>query len=229
MQIVCPDCKRDINADDVNLATGLARCRKCNSVFSAAALAGAPVYGAKRPVELPPRFTTEYMGSDFIIRYRWFSAKYVVLLFFCLFWDGFLVVWYTMAMRGEMPLAAVLFPIIHVLAGVVITYLTVAGFVNHTELRVSRDLLTVRQGPLPFPGNKSVSAFDVVQFFVKEAVSYSKNGRHVTYQVWLEMKDSTQRPLLKNLDKHEQALFIEQEAEKFLNIADRLVAGEMRA
>ncbi|MDD4005302.1 MAG: hypothetical protein PHW69_08900 [Elusimicrobiaceae bacterium] len=228
MQIICPDCRAVIAGEDVNIQTGLAKCGGCGSVFGIAGQVGGTFSAPKRVIELPARFKTAHEGGDFVITYRWFSAKHVFLLFFCVFWDGFLVFWYNMALRGDIPLHAMLFPVFHVLFGFVLTYVVIAGFLNSTRIRINREQVTATYYPVPFPGSKRISTYDISQFYTHETVSRTKNGRSVVYEVWIEKKDMMRCALVKYLEKGEQALFIEQEAEKFLNISDKPVPGEYR-
>src|SRR4051812_14365745 len=139
MKVVCPSCRVPVAADDVAADTGLARCRTCSRVFrfaDDAALAKPAV--PPRPVARQPRSAASSdANGELTVKYRWFSPQYLFLAFFCVVWDGFLVSWYADALpRGEWgPLLA---PLLHVAVGVVMTYSTLAHFVNTTTLRIDR-------------------------------------------------------------------------------------------
>lgn len=89
---------------------------------------------------------------------------FIFLAFFCLAWNAFLVVGLSES-QEETPMLwlFLLFPIVHVAVGVGLTYYTLAGFLNFTEVTVRGGTLTVRQGPLPWKGNRTLSAIDLAQ------------------------------------------------------------------
>lgn len=162
------------------------------------------------------------------IRYRWLSAKYVFLILFCMAWDGFLIFWYRIALTNPSPGNIMLwFPIAHVGVGIGLTYSTLAGLVNHTSVRVSNNELTIRHGPLPWFGGRTIPASEVGQIYREELTSTTRNGTTTRYRLSAVLRDERKRTLL-TCDSADTALFVEQEAERYLGIADRRVAGEMR-
>jgi hypothetical protein len=166
-------------------------------------------------------------GSSLTIVHRWFSPKYIGLVVFCVFWDGFLVFWYSMAFTTGAPLVMVLFPLIHLAVGVFLTYATAAGFVNRTRIQVEPDSLTIRHGPMPWPGNRTISSIDIEQLFTKEKVSHGKHGTTITYELHAAVREGGKVKLVSGLDDPDQVLYMEQEIEARLKIQDRPVAGEL--
>ena len=121
------------------------------------------------PIGLPANVRDE--SSEFRLRLvrRWFSKMVLALAFFCIFWDGFLIFWYFIAFTKDTPLMMKVFPVIHVLVGVVLTYGVVCGFVNHTVVEAEGGELRVRHGPLPVPGNRRLTLSDIKQLYTREA------------------------------------------------------------
>ncbi|HBL15234.1 MAG: hypothetical protein A2X36_03165 [Elusimicrobia bacterium GWA2_69_24] len=230
MRISCPYCSVNIAAQDVNIQAAVGKCAGCGAVFDLNELAGAAVDGsARKPaVSLPEGMSIRQDGSDLLLTRKWFSIKYLGLLFFCVFWDGFLVVWYTIAFTQGGPLLMKLFPMIHVAVGVGLTYTAVAGLLNRTFIRVNASELSVTHGPLPWPGKKVVRG-DLDQLFCEEQVHHGKNGTTVTYTVSAVVRGGKRIPLAAGLDAPDQARFVEQEVERFLGIGDRPVTGELRS
>jgi hypothetical protein len=232
--IDCPSCGARIAAEDMNLSAMAARCRSCHAfVDLRAASAGASTSPAQTPAEplpvpRPAQIQVVERGLDVTLTRRWFSWVYVFLALFCTVWNGFLLVWYTTAAAGDAPLFFLLFPLLHVAVGVGLAYFTLAGFVNRTVLTVERGEVSVRHGPLPWPGNVDVSAGSLEQLFCTEKVIRSRNGTTVRYNVEAVLRDGRQLTLLKALDAQEEALFIEQTLERHLGIPDRRVRSEMR-
>lgn len=230
MQLTCPKCGSAITADNINVQTGVAKCLQCNEVFNFANMVGgdASAAYAKPQVEMPKGFSLTHQLSDLVITRTWFSYKTIFLLFFCLFWDGFLVVWYTLAFRFNGPLMMKVFPILHVAVGVFITYTMLAGFFNRTDITIGNSRVAVRHYPLPWPGNRIIAVGNLDQVFCEEKVSHSRNGTSVTYNVSIVLKGSERLTMISGLDQPNHALFIEEQIEGRLGIADRPVAGEMR-
>ena len=49
------------------------------------------------PAPKPNRFVVEEFGSELTVSYRWFTPALFFMVFFCLFWDGLMVMWYSIA------------------------------------------------------------------------------------------------------------------------------------
>lgn len=230
-----------IPADDVNIQQALAKCSRCNAVFrlDQQLPPAKPVKQDRPAAPLPKKFLVEDLGTELVISWHWFSPAIFFLLFFCIFWDGFLVVWYSIVFGvgffgkqggpgGAGMLFMALFPLLHVAVGVGLTYFVLASFVNRTTVRVSQGELTVRHGPVPFPGNRSLFTADLKQFYCTEKVTNRRNSCSVTYELNAVQADGTKVQLLGGLDELEQALYLEQRLEQFLGIENEKVPGEVR-
>lgn len=226
--ITCPRCSREIPATDISLENAIARCTECNVVF-ACGQGQAEARYSKPTCAMPDGFTAVQDGPDFVLERRWKSAKAWGLLFFCVFWDGFLVFWYAIAFTVKGPLIMKLFPLIHVAVGAGVSYLTAALFVNRTTIRVGAQQITVRHHPLPWPGEKELPRRELQQLFCKEKVNSGKNGVTYSYDVVALLAGEKRSDLVTGLDEPNQALFIEQRIERQLGIIDKPVKGEMRS
>lgn len=230
--IDCPTCGATLRAEDMNAHAMAATCHACHAFVDLRALAAASgdAPGDARtplPVPMPSGVRVERRGSDLAIVRRWISWRFVFLLFFCVVWNGFLVFWYGMAFAMNAPLVFKVFPLLHVAVGVFLVYTTIAGFLNRTVIRIERDHLTVRHGPLPWRGNRDVSALDLEQLFCTQKLTRNKNGTTVRYGVEASLKDGRHLGLASGLEVREQALFIEQAIEQHLGIQDRRVRSEI--
>ncbi len=230
MKLNCPHCSREIPAEDINVQTGIAKCGSCNAVFGFAdkVSGAAPWGGSKRTIEMPKGYSAEQVGTGLELIRRWMSWKYIGLLFFCVFWNGFLVVWYYIAFTKGGPLLMKVFPLLHVGVGVFLAYTVAAGFLNRTRIFVNMAELEIKHYPLPWPGNRVVPRHEIEQLFCEEKLTHNKNGVSHTYDLSAVMRDGKRLKLVSGLDKPENALFLEQRIEGYLGIADRPVAGEMR-
>lgn len=231
--VQCPSCGFQIQAEDMNLQTMAARCRVCHALVDLrtdappASEAPAPAVADALPIPLPQRLTVSREGGGLRIERRWFSWTAIFMILFCTVWFGFLAVWYAIAFTTG-NLLMLLFPLLHVAAGVFVAWWTAATLFNRTEFVISGGQLSVRHGPVPVPGKRDVPTRDLEQLYCEEHVSRSRNGVTITYSVRARTTDGRMVVLLKDLPDRDQALFIEQEAERQLRIANRPVVGELR-
>lgn len=235
MQLTCPSCGTSIDADDVNLDALIAKCAACDAVFNFGDSVGATTTARRRePVEQPKGITVRELPDAFEIERKWFGPSAFGLLIFVILWDGFLVFWYSMALGGGMKggngieWGAVLFPLIHVAVGLGMTYFCIASFINKTLIRVTVNELTVKHGPIPTFGNKTLMTLNVAQIYCKKKVTRTKNGTSISYQVRAKQTNDKDVKLVTGLRKSAQALFIEQQMERVMGLEDRAVDGEMR-
>jgi hypothetical protein len=148
------------------------------------------------------------------------------------FWCGFLFMWYSMAFAfgsafGREFAFVTLFPLIHVAVGVGITYTALAGWINRTRITVDQGRISVRHGPLPWLGNKDLDGSNVKQLYSKEKVSRGRNSSTTTYEVHALTASGKNEKLLSGLETSEQALYIEQEIERYFRIEDAPVRGQI--
>lgn len=243
MQLFCKKCGKQILSEDMNLEMALAKCRSCSSVFSILdslneeSASGATSSKTERlPVPMPKGFKIDEFGRELTITYRWFSAAAFFLLFFCIFWDGFLVVWYSIGVggllngkMGGMAIVMLLFPVLHVAVGIGLTYSVLCMFLNRTEIKVTAGDLSIWHGPVPCPGNCKLPTSDIKQLYVTENEQRGKNGCRYTYDVNAMKQNDTKQKLIGNLQDIQQALFLEQKLEQHLGIVPQHVPGEVQA
>lgn len=228
MKILCPSCRVPVAAEDIALDTGLAKCRTCNNVFrfdNAPELA-APKVRPRTNVGKPRSVVSTEADGGLTVHYRWFSPKYLFLAFFCLFWDGFLVFWYALALPSGNPVM-IFFPLLHVAVGIGLTYATLAGFVNTTTLRLDPWRLRVHHHPLPWGRPVELEIGEVKQLFCDEKITRGKNGPSYTYNLNALLRDGSRRKVIGGLDTADLPLYLEQHAESWMRIEDEPVAGEL--
>lgn len=229
MNISCPQCKKTVAAEDASIHTAMANCRSCGHVFGFADQVANSFGGvkSKTAVSMPKGFHVHYEGHKFVLSRKWFTPALFFLVFFCAFWDGFLIFWYAAAMKTNAPAMAVFFPLIHVAVGVGLTYATVAGFLNTTWVSIDPMQVEVKHGPLPWPGNKIFLRADIKQFFCERKTMHTKNGgvKH-SYSVRVIDQAGKKSKFISSLENLDQARFIEQELERQLGIKDIAIPEE---
>ena len=174
---------------------------------------------------LPDKFELLHHGSHIEIVRKWFGWQIVLMTPLAMLWCGTLFNLYSeVGESGEpMPIS----PLLHVAVGIGLIYYVVAGWLNRTHIFVSRGKIAVRHRPIPWLGNKELKASNVRQLYVKEKFLRSRRGPYVTYQVHALTRTRRNIKLVSGLETSEQALYIEQEIEKYLGIEDIPVEGEI--
>ena len=179
----------------------------------------------KAPV--PESVVVEHSPDGLVLSYTWFSWRYIALAVFALFWDGFLVFWYSMAFSQDAPWIMFVFPLIHVSVGIGITYSALTGFYNKTTITVGMGQLSIKHTPFPWPGNRIVPASDITQLYSEERITRSNNVPHTTYQLSAISNQNRKIKLLSGLNSSDEVRFFEHQIEEQLGIQDRPVEGEM--
>lgn len=252
----CPRCRALIPVDDVNLEHLLAKCRQCQEVFrfsveeieavtdrvreneplpKASGRENEPLLDIslhKIRAPQPPNYRIEVSGHRRRIVSRWFEYRHLGMLMFCVFWDGFLVVWYTIAFSINGPWLMVIFPLIHVAVGVCLTYATLAGLLNQTVIAIDDGTLAITHGPVPWVGGLRVPAMAITQIYCtaiplnRWRMTGANYGFIDPVQVRALLENGEQRMLFNTLPK-EEGLFIEQVLEEWLKIKPRRVPGQV--
>jgi hypothetical protein len=176
-------------------------------------------------VGIPDRFEIQEGGGTLRILWRWPRIVALPLALFSLAWDAFLISWYSgLVGKDAMPIGMMLLPIGHVAVGLVMPYVALAFFLNHTLIEVGEGTLKVRHRPLPFPGNRTISATDIRQLFCVERTT--RKGA-VTYDVMAQLASGREKKLVPGLPGDREARFLEQRIESRLGLTNRPVAGEL--
>lgn len=231
MKLICAACNFDIPADDINIHLGIAKCRQCASVFNFLdrldAVSAESARRQRAAVPVPPRYQVESWGKELTIRKRWYKPFLFLMAFFCVVWNGFLVAWYTIALGTGAPWIVKLFPLIHVAVGVGLTYATVCGFVNNTVIRVAGMTLSVRHGPLPWFGNRTLGTSELKQLYCTRTLRRNRRSVSERYALNAVLAQGQKVELLGHDLDEEQALFLEQRIEDHLGIRDERVPGQI--
>lgn len=241
MQVVCPSCRARIPVEDVNVVRIVAKCRACGAVFgfddqldgsSKPAGAAAPTL----PVVLPPDITVQQGAApregtyraagaigELTITRRRSRAKAKGGLVFLVFWFSFLGFWFSQAAAQGAPWIFFLFPILHVSAGLWLAYRVLCDLFNRTTIRIAGGRLTVQHEPIPMRGSCDLPIEEVRQLFTEE-IADSKGVK--TYKVRIMTKGPT-LTLAADLDRADQALYLEQIVEEHLQIPDQRLPGAL--
>lgn len=231
VQLNCPNCHHLIHSDDINIDKTLAKCRKCHHVFDFSEHLGPPARH-RAPVLLPPGFEAFHTLSALNIEIKWRHTTKGMgfFIFFTLLWNGILSIFILTALISG-AYEILIFTGLHLLVGVGLLYYVIAVFINKTYVWVSRREINIEHRPLrlPFYPNRTISASDLEQLFIRKYVSSRTNGRpNYAFSVEARLKNGQDVSLVKRLGNADQAAYLEQQIEKFLNIDDKPIMEEWR-
>jgi hypothetical protein len=174
-----------------------------------------PREGARPPAHPRRRVRQRRSARELVLTYSWFEILPVLgaalVAGYCAWWS-----WKLLTGRGWigfLPLA---------LAGCGLgVYWFLAFLLNHTTLRADHHGLTVRHGPLPWPGSHFLPRDDIVQLYVT-----MHRGRRsgISYRLRAMLPLQTV-VLLPHVRSAEEALYFERAIEKRLGIEDQPVPG----
>lgn len=237
----CPACGTPL--DDVSITEAVVTCPGCGATYDVevetpddalpdedAALGETPATPPRTPPALPEGglpagLTVRRDGERLRLVHRWFSSQHVVLAVFAVAWNGFLLAWFGIAYtQGEWVMA--LMGSVHLLVGLVVAYGTLAGFLNRTTVQLAPGRLTVRHGPVPWPGSVDVPAADLDQLFTVQTSIPTKHGHRYTYELHARLADGHHVVLVRNLQSAPVAQAMEARVEAALGIVDRQMPGE---
>jgi predicted Zn finger-like uncharacterized protein len=226
----CPSCDADIRSDDINIDRALAKCSSCHAVFSIEE--GLPVSARRKPeVLLPNEMEVLKLRSELEILVKWRKTSSIgFLMFFTIFWNAILLPFAIGAiMSGEFGLLLGLSA--HLTVGICLAYFVLTSLINTSYITVNEYRLHIEHKPLPLPfyPDRDIPIQDIDQVFIEKYVASKTNGRpNYAYAVVVELKDRKRVKVIKGLHHPNQALYIEQEIEAFLEIPDRAVDDEWK-
>jgi hypothetical protein len=174
------------------------------------------------PMRLPAGLTVEDSGRQLTIVRRWFTPDYLIMAFMCVGWDSALLLWLFLLSQAHAPLPLLVFIgmffAAHFAVGIGLTYLTAAGLFNQTAVRVDAETLSVRNGPLPWIGNRSLAVADVEQLYTHIERKEGRRGVRFTYHLCAVTRERKKIKLISRLSEIDQSRFIEQRVNSFLGI-----------
>lgn len=226
-KLSCPNCRAEILSEDINIDKLVAKCRSCHHVFSFEE----QIQQAQRhrpEVLLPPGIEAYSTPGevDMVISWRQSNSSFMTL--FTILWNTFLIPFVYIAFTSG-DIRVLLGISIHLIIGLGLLYNMIANFINTTEVNVDRQRLLIEHQPLHFPFYKEhhVPTSDIRQVFIKKYVASKTNGMpNFAFSVNVELDSKRTIQLVRGLKHPDQAMYIEQQVERFLEIEDRPVEEE---
>jgi len=231
--MICRNCGAGLEAEQIDSALGVITCSHCGSLHEIPAklLKGSEDDATRAPRKKPERVEAALPGK-FKVKRNPGSME---------------VIW----PAGGIMHGAILSIIAGVFAYVAITsdmlfliiastglfYFAAVQGINKHRIRVDESRLEVTHGPLPAPGSRKLKASDIMQLYTTEhkTKAQSQNNPHYHdnknsvrkhYRLSAKTQHNGNVKIISGLHDPLQALWLEQEIERLLGIADESVSGE---
>lgn len=236
IDIHCPSCSERVPAANVNVDKTLGKCDSCNRLFQFGMNDIFHEDRRGRPEFIMPEGTevlklTESLDIDI----NWFRSSNKKnlggLFLFTLLWNLILLPIVVSLVVSNVSLVALLPMSLHIIAGLGMIYQVTRKVLNKTNIHVTKDAIEISDGPLNIPFSKNSRRFpakDIAQLYVtKYFTKVIVNGKKIyAYGLYAILKSGEKVLLIKDMDRETQ-LYLEQEMERFLEIEDINVGGEI--
>lgn len=227
IQLHCPNCNSSVPATNVVLEKAIAICSNCDTVFNINDKLDQ--LGRNRPeVYLPNGIEAYSTPNELNIEVAWKSGLSTFMVLFTIFWNAIVLPFAVVAILSG-SFAMLLAISVHLIIGVSLLYWLIAGLVNTTTIIVERKNLEITHAPLkiPFYPARLTPTNNINQLYTNRYRNGSVNGQPTyAFAVHVIFNDKQDIRLVTGLKKSQQARYIEQEIERFLQLKDRSVEGE---
>lgn len=224
MSQICKLCDATIPDVDLNRQTGFAHCPKCHAVFNFT-----PAFEAGKPdfptMDAPKGLTATRDADGLHLIYRWRKGSLPVQVLAVALVNALVFWWLADAYRQQrLDQAAV--GLVFLAVGIWAIGSLFLTLFNRTHIQITINQLMVRQGMLPFNGRRAMPREQIKQVYVVQFKYGTGRHMHIRYRVQAELYDYEDMVLVENLGDAHDALYIEQQIERYLSIRDVRVAGE---
>jgi hypothetical protein len=235
MTLVCTACGGTIPPEDIDSKQSIARCPSCNLVFDARAGSA----NERRRIAMPKAITVASDTQRLTITWKWYRPMFLAMAAWTVLWASLMAMTIACMVAGGgfdkhhhvmAPIALSLalertWP--PIAGGFIVMYIWLAGALNRTTITVAHGVLSVRHGPIPWWGACDVATKDIQYVRSKWRNRLSKGAPKIKYWVFARLSNGGSAILLNGLHDADQALFIEQEIDARLKIADARGAGHV--
>lgn len=225
-QLNCPNCGTRIKSQDINLEQLVAKCDQCHAIFDFDQQALVPIKKERPLIPLPKGFELVELEEEMQISISWRQTRHrSFFLFFTIFWNILTIPFVVIAIvSNDWTLALMISA--HFLIGMGFLVYTLALFMNSTTIDVSKTGITIVSKPvnLPFHKNYYIRSSDLEQLYVEQYVQSTTNKQpNYAYRVKARVQGVAHDfPIVKGMKGEDQALFVEYEIEKYLNIKNEV-------
>lgn len=208
---------------NIDSQTGLAHCPDCHAIFSV----NLPQNGkpALDTIDMPKGFTSTRDDDGLHLIYRWRKGSLPVQVLSVALINIFVLWWLADAFnQRRIDLAAL--GLVFLAFGIWTIASLLLTLFNRTHIRVSLNQLTVRSGPFSISSSQAMPREQIKQVYVVQFKNGTGRHRRISYRVQAALFDYPDMVIVPHLGDSTDALYIEQQIERFLSLRDVRVAGE---
>ena len=178
------------------------------------------------PQGLPENIHLRQYDDYIHITRKWFGSRAILMTFAAILINGVVYSLYLKISENSINTGDLIGISVVGSIGLFSAYFALANWLNKTDIFVSKENMEIRHKPIPWYGNKIFPVITIEQIYCKERIkSTGHGGFSVSYEVRYITKRGEDKILLSQIEKNEQALYIEQEVEKYLGIENQPVRG----
>lgn len=177
-------------------------------------------FKVQSPVSKPATMSVDSTINNCEIIQQKCKGVHPFVVCFGIMWNSFMLFWNFIAISNGIWLMFWLASI-HNMVGLHLIYQVICGYFNSTFVTITSDEVQVEVRPLHWCNQhpKCVPMESIQEICCKRCVHRGENSTSITFEVQA-IKNGSRQALLSNLQKLEEALFIEQEIEKFMPSLD---------
>jgi DNA-directed RNA polymerase subunit RPC12/RpoP len=229
--IVCPRCRATLPDRSINHQQRRAVCPACEHRFAIDdQRVSAPRVSRGRRKNIAPPFgmTSKPSPDGLTLAWRWPRWRSTAPLIFLVLFGGLFVFYAVIRSTAGTPELRLVLSIFAV-ACLSLLWLFLAYRLNSTTIVIRDGHLRIRHGPVPWPGRRDLPVDSIRQVYSQMYHEHAlrRGDGYTSYRVRVLRVDGTELLLVNDLPRQEQALYLEQEIERYLRIDDELVRGEL--
>jgi hypothetical protein len=181
----CPKCDRPVRLTEEELSDKRGFCANCDARFTitpevleAGPFRDGQVVTLEAEARPPTAFIRDVSDGDtvgFELRPSYRKAAWIGV-FFAFVWWGFLIIWYRRAAASG-DLAMLLFPVLHVGAGLFLVYWVVFMFAGRETVTLADGVLSTARGVGPLRRRRRVPLAEIHEIRAATQVSSSRSGQ----------------------------------------------------
>jgi transcription initiation factor TFIIIB Brf1 subunit/transcription initiation factor TFIIB len=220
--INCLKCGEEIEEKEFNIDPewGTAACIHCESVFNIRGYSGLcqDIQELDPEMPRPKRISGEINEDVFYLKYKWFNINWYGTLFFCFIFDVISIDFYRDYFSKPYSTSSTFAMLIFTIVILFSHYSLIICYFNSTNIKVTNGFLSIKIKPFPDKKDLCIPLSDIIQVFCKVTSLTSDDLTAKNFGVFCITKENEKKALIDDFIGAEEALYLEQELKKRLNI-----------
>lgn len=229
--LVCPRCRATLPERFVRRDKRRAVCPSCEHRFAIDTQLVAPrrvSTGRRRRIAPPAGVSSDSSAAGLTLTWHWPRWRATAPLIFLVFFGG-LLTFYSVLPWKTTTVELIIVLTMFACATLFLLWIFLAYRLNRTVVTIRDGQLCVSHGPIPWPGRRDLPAQTIRQLYSAMYHDHAlrRGDGYTSYRLRAVLANGAELLLVHNLTAPEQALYFEQEIERYLEIEDQPVPGEL--